>query len=171
MSEKKPKNYLNNADLYDELLRCQQNEVISDKLGKMFMILSQKYTNHRYFVQYPYKEDLASLGVVACCNSYMKFDPERSSNAFAFFSSVVYHAFLQQIKKEYRQKDIKDKIMVDNDLNPSYGFEERHEAERLKKEQKQIEEDEENLHDPELEEIPSDEEEEENVEQQSNTTS
>lgn len=163
MEQKKPKNYLNNRDLYDELMKCQEKGEISEKLGKMFMLISEKYTNHRYFVQYAYKEDLASIGAVACCNAYMKFDSSRGSNAFAFFSSTVYYAFLQHIKKEYRQKDIKDQILVDNDLNPSYGYEERYEAERSEKLVKEREdstqvEDEENLEEePKQEEEPPDE--------------
>lgn len=121
----KPKNYLNNRDLYDELIKCQQTGRMSEHLGKMFVLLSEKYSTHRYFNQYSFKDDLISTGTLACCNAFMKFDPNKSSNPFAFFSSVVYHSFLQTIKKEYKQKDIKDSVLVENELNPSYGYEDR----------------------------------------------
>ncbi len=123
--QKPKKNYLNNRDLYDELVKCQQEGQMSDKLGRMFMLLAKKYSTHKYFNQYPYKEDLISTGTLACVNAFQKFDPNKSSNPFAFYSSVVYHAFLQMIKKEYKQKDVKDSILVEHDYNPSYGYEER----------------------------------------------
>jgi hypothetical protein len=39
------------------------------------------------------------------------FDPEKSSNPFAYFTQVIYFAFLRRIAKEKRQMDIKDKLI------------------------------------------------------------
>jgi len=128
-TNKNNKNYLNNKDLYEELIACQERGRMSDKLGKMFMLLAERRATHRYFNQYPFKEDLIAAGIMACCNAFMKFKADKSKNPFAFFSSVVYHAFLQTIKKEYAQKNVKDAILVNNNMNPSYGYEERYKEE------------------------------------------
>jgi len=149
MTNNQNKNYLNNPDLLEELTQCQDEGVMSDRLGQMFLLLAQKYAQHRYFNQYPYKEDLIGTGVLACCNSFMKFDRNESSNPFAFFSTCVYRAYLQMIKKEYRQKDVKDEILVKNNYDPSFGYEERlkekEESKKVKDEENAETEEEETL--------------------------
>ena len=39
------------------------------------------------------------------------FDPEKSKNPFAYFTQIIYYAFLRRIQKEKRQNDIKQKIL------------------------------------------------------------
>ena len=59
------------------------------------------------------------------------FDPTKSRNPFAYFTQIVYYAFLRRIAKEKRQMDIKDKILeksgyehvfsVDGDASADYN--------------------------------------------------
>ena len=37
--EKKKKYYLNEEDLKEEILRCKESKIVSEKLGKMFQLL------------------------------------------------------------------------------------------------------------------------------------
>jgi hypothetical protein len=39
------------------------------------------------------------------------FDPEKSSNPFAYFTQIIHYAFLRRIQKEKRQMDIRAKII------------------------------------------------------------
>ena len=58
-----------------------------------------------------YKEDMISDGVENCVQYIDNFDPAKSKNPFAYFTQIVYYAFLRRIAKEKRQMDIKDKII------------------------------------------------------------
>ena len=58
-----------------------------------------------------YKEDMISDGVENCVQYIDNFDPSKSKNPFAYFTQIVYYAFLRRIAKEKRQMDIKDKII------------------------------------------------------------
>ena len=58
-----------------------------------------------------YKEDMISDGVENCVQYIDNFDPAKSKNPFAYFTQIVYYAFLRRIAKEKRQMDIKDKIL------------------------------------------------------------
>ena len=59
------------------------------------------------------------------------FNPAKSKNPFAYFTQIVYYAFLRRIAKEKRQLDIKDKILeksgydhvftVDGDTDSGYN--------------------------------------------------
>ena len=39
------------------------------------------------------------------------FDPEKSKNPFAYFTQIIYYAFIRRIAKEKKQQKIKDKIL------------------------------------------------------------
>ena len=39
------------------------------------------------------------------------FDPEKSKNPFAYFTQIIYYAFIRRIAKEKKQQKIKDRIL------------------------------------------------------------
>ena len=39
------------------------------------------------------------------------FYPEKSKNPFAYFTQIIYYAFIRRIAKEKKQQKIKDKIL------------------------------------------------------------
>lgn len=46
-----------------------------------------------------------------CVQYILNFDPEKSSNPFAYFTQVIHYAFIRRIQKEKRQLEIKGKIL------------------------------------------------------------
>ena len=66
------------------------------------------------FINYMYKEDMISDGVENCVQYIDNFDPAKSKNPFAYFTQIVYYAFLRRIAKEKRQMDIRDKLIEKN---------------------------------------------------------
>ena len=51
-------------------------------------------------------------GIENCIQYIDNFDPAKSKNPFAYFTQIVYYAFLRlRIQKEKRQMEIKDKIL------------------------------------------------------------
>lgn len=122
------KKYLTNKNLMYELEKSKEQGYMTDELGKMFMLLAERYTSHRFFVRYPpgFKEELVSTGVLACCKAWESFDPSRQThpNPFAFFTTCVHNAFVQLCKKEYNQKNIVNALKVDEGMNPDHGYQE-----------------------------------------------
>jgi len=57
-----------------------------------------------------YREDMISDGIENCVQYINNFDVERT-NPFAYFTQIVYYAFLRRIQKEKRQMEIKEKII------------------------------------------------------------
>jgi len=58
-----------------------------------------------------FRDEMISDGVENCIQYIDNFDPEKSSNPFAYFTQIIYYAFLRRIQKEKRQLDIKNKIV------------------------------------------------------------
>ena len=58
-----------------------------------------------------YRDDMISDGVENCVQYIDRFDPEKSSNPFAYFTQVIYFAFLRRIAKEKKQMEIKTRMI------------------------------------------------------------
>jgi hypothetical protein len=58
-----------------------------------------------------FRDEMISDGIENCLQYIHNFDPEKSSNPFAYFTQVIYFAFLRRIAKEKKQLEIKTKIL------------------------------------------------------------
>ena len=45
------------------------------------------------------------------------FDPNKSSNPFAYFTQIIYYAFIRRIQKEKKQTTIKQKLIMKGGLD------------------------------------------------------
>ena len=54
---------------------------------------------------------MISDGIENCLQYIHNFDPEKSKNPFAYFTQIIYYAFLRRIQKEKKQTHIKNKII------------------------------------------------------------
>jgi len=59
-----------------------------------------------------FREDMICDGIENCVQYIENFNPEKSSNPFAYFTQIIYYAFLRRIQKEKRQLEIKNKILT-----------------------------------------------------------
>lgn len=124
--KKKNKDYLSNKEMYAEIVRCQEEAEISDKLGRMFMLLARNYATKPNFNGYSYVDEMISSGILACVNAFMKFDPEKSNNPFSYFTRVIHNSFIYILNKERRSQEIRDVMLQENDMSPSSSYIERH---------------------------------------------
>ena len=56
------------------------------------------------------------MAVENCIQYIDNFDPEKSKNPFAYFTQIIYYAFLRRIQKEKKQLEIKGKILESLDM-------------------------------------------------------
>jgi hypothetical protein len=84
---------------------------INEYIGECFLKIATHLSYRPNFINYMYKDDMISDGIENCVQYIDNFDPAKSRNPFAYFTQIVYYAFLRRIAKEKRQMDIKDKII------------------------------------------------------------
>ena len=93
---------------------------VPNYIGTCMLLIAQRFSYGPSFVNYPYREELVSDGVENCIRYIDNFDPAKSDNPFAYFTQIIYFAFLRRIQKEKKQLYIKHKIfknsMVTNDF-------------------------------------------------------
>ena len=78
---KKPKNYLNNADLLKQIHLSRAQDKMTEEFSKMIMMLVDKYLNHpNYQNIFSYVEDIKSFALLTVVRVWRSFNPEKSSN-------------------------------------------------------------------------------------------
>ena len=95
-------------------IRSDTKPMISHYIGECFLKIATHLSYRPNFINYMYKEDMVSDGIENCVQYIDNFDPAKSSNPFAYFTQIVYYAFLRRIAKEKRQMDIRQKIIERN---------------------------------------------------------
>ena len=84
---------------------------ITNYLGSCFLKIATHLSYKPNFVNYMFREDMISDGIENCVQYIKNFNPEKSSNPFAYFTQIIHYAFLRRIQKEKRQMDIRSKII------------------------------------------------------------
>ena len=101
------------AAVSDNTERPRVPEYIGSCLFKIATHLARKPN----FANYTFKEDMVSDGVENCLLYIDNFDPEKSKNPFAYFTQIIYFAFLRRIQKEKKHMYIKYKSMENEIVN------------------------------------------------------
>ena len=84
---------------------------ISEYLGECFMKIAQRLSYRPNFINYAFRDDMISDGIENCVQYIKNFDPEKSNNPFAYFTQIIYYAFIRRIQKEKKQLYVKYKTM------------------------------------------------------------
>lgn len=131
---KKPKStstkshYVTNAQLLEAIAEDKLSGKLSDKLAGYLYMIAERYSFSSSFAGYSFREDMVSFAVVNLCANWHKFDPTKSDNPFAFYTTAVFRSFLQFLHDEKKQRNIRDQLLVDSGANPSFSFQERAKA-------------------------------------------
>lgn len=114
--------YLTNADLLKEVIHAKELGRITEKLAKMFILLTERYSRKSNFAGYSFREDMVSTALINLCANGLKFNPEKSSNPFAFYTTAIHNSFLQYMADEKKHRNIRDALIVDAGSNPSFTY-------------------------------------------------
>ena len=114
--------YLSNKELLAEVKRSKEAGQMSNALAMMLQLLCSKYAKKGNFINYSYNEDMQAYALMMLVRTWNSFDPEKSNNPFAFFTQCIKNSFIQYLNQEKRQRDVRDVMLIDQGMNPSYGF-------------------------------------------------
>ncbi len=101
-------NYVNNKELLKEILKFKENNIISEELGDMLLKISNNYSSKGSFAGYTWRSDMVSEAVLTCIRYLKNFNPEKSTNAFAYVTQICKNSFKLYIKKQKTHSKIKD---------------------------------------------------------------
>lgn len=84
---------------------------IPNYIGECMLLIAQRLSFKPNFINYSYREEMISDGIENCVSYIDNFDPDKSDNPFAYFTQIIYFAFLRRIQKEKKQLYIKHKSL------------------------------------------------------------
>lgn len=73
---------------------------IPEYVGECIMKIATRLSYRSNFVNYPFREEMVSDGIENCLQYIDNFDPAKSGNPFAYFTQIIYYAFIRRIQKE-----------------------------------------------------------------------
>ena len=112
--------YVNNADFLVALIKYKDDCVkakeenlpdpkIPNYIGECFLKIAEHLSRKPNFISYTYRDEMISDGVENCIMYFRNFDPSKSKNPFAYFTQIIYYAFLRRIMREKKQLYVKYK--------------------------------------------------------------
>lgn len=120
--KKKPVDYVNNQDLFLEMLRyktkydeCKEKGLtpppVSNYIGECILLIANRLANNKSFIGYSsqWKEEMISDGIENIIQYLHNFDPDKTNNPFAYFTQIIWYAFLRRLEKEKKQQYVKAK--------------------------------------------------------------
>jgi hypothetical protein len=116
--------YVNNADFLAAIveMRAKKKEaeekglpkpIVSNYIGECILKIATHLSYKPNFINYSYREEMISDGIENSLQYIDNFDPDKSKNPFAYFTQIIYYAFLRRIAKEKKQSYIKGKLIQD----------------------------------------------------------
>ena len=123
---KKPKkkitHYVDNKKFYTVLLHyrreCEQAALeekdkppIPKYVGECLYMIATRLSMKPNFINYTYRDEMISDGLENCINYLHNFNPDKYDNPFAYFTQIIYYAFLRRIDKEKKHLYIKQKTL------------------------------------------------------------
>ena len=111
----KKQHYVNNKDFYDAILEYRKQIEIATKnnldkpripnyIGECIYKIATKLSTKPCFNGYSYKDEMISDGVENCILYFDDYDPVKGQNPFAYFTQIIYYAFLRRIGKEEKNR-------------------------------------------------------------------
>ena len=92
----------------------------TQKLAMMWMKLVDRYATRGNVRGYTYNDEMKGQAILQLSQIGLQFDESKSNNPFAYYTAAVTNSFVRVINIEKRNQNIRDDILEQNGLNPSY---------------------------------------------------
>lgn len=119
--KKKSRPYIDNKEFCQKMIEYREAVAIAEAAGKerprvpmyignCFMKIATRLSHKPNFINYTFREEMISDGIENCLQYIDNFNPDKSTNPFAYFTQIIYFAFIRRIQKEKKNLYIKYKL-------------------------------------------------------------
>ena len=123
-TKKKSEHYVNNKEFLAAMVEYKKSvnkakrtkinkPLVPDYIGECFLKIANHLSYRPNFINYTFRDDMISDGIENCLQYLDNFNPEKSNNPFAYFTQIIYYAFVRRIQKEKKQVTIKQKLIME----------------------------------------------------------
>lgn len=127
MGRRAKQQYVNNKDFLAAMIKYRglvqeatekekERPIVPTYVGECIMKIATHLARKPNFVNYTFKEEMISDGIENCLQYIDNFNPDKSNNPFAYFTQIIYFAFLRRIQKEKKNLFVKFKLSEHTNL-------------------------------------------------------
>ena len=95
----------------------KEKPLVTNYIGSCFLKIANHLSYRPNFINYTFRDDMISDGIENCLQYLDNFNPAKSNNPFAYFTQIIYYAFIRRIQKEKKQTTIKHKLIMDSNYD------------------------------------------------------
>ena len=122
--------------------RGRKKPEVTNYIGECFLKIANHLSFRPNFINYTFRDDMISDGIENCLQYMDNFNPDKSKNPFAYFTQIIYYAFIRRIQKEKKQIQIKSKLIanagVENVMDQLQGDDAQYQSQLLDYLQKNV---------------------------------
>lgn len=90
--------------------------IVPNYVASCFLRIAENLSHKGNFIRYTYREEMVMDAVENCLRAVENYNINAATrtgkpNAFAYFTQIIWYAFLRRIAKEKKQQEIKDKYL------------------------------------------------------------
>ena len=115
--------------------RNRKKPDVTNYIGECFLKIANHLSYRPNFINYTFRDDMISDGIENCLQYMDNFNPDKSNNPFAYFTQIIYYAFIRRIQKEKKQIQIKSKLIqntgVENMMDQLQGDDAQYQSQLL----------------------------------------
>ena len=127
-TKKKSEHYVNNKDFFAAMVEYKKSvnkaqkekknkPRVPDYIGGCFLKIANHLSYRPNFINYTFRDDMISDGIENCLQYLDNFNPEKTNNPFAYFTQIIYYAFIRRIQKEKKQTTIKQRMIQESNYD------------------------------------------------------
>ncbi len=98
------RNYLNNKDLLEEIKRSKELDELTPKALEFLMLLADKTSRKLSYTDPQDRQDCIASAYMDLFRYWRNFNPEKSTNAFAYFTEIAKRGFAKGWNKIHPKK-------------------------------------------------------------------
>ena len=146
MKKKQTQHYVDNKKFLAEMTKFRakvirakdsgrKRPMVTNYIGECFLKIANHLAYRPNFINYTFRDDMISDGIENCLQYMSNFNPDKSTNPFAYFTQIIYYAFIRRIQKEKKQMQVKAKIIanagVENMMDQLEGDDAQYQSQML----------------------------------------
>jgi hypothetical protein len=93
---------------------------MTEKLGRMFVLLVERYGRRGNWRGYTYNDEMQSSSLLQLAQVGLQFDESKSDNPFAFYTATITNCFRRVLATENKGQKIRDDLLIMAGATPSY---------------------------------------------------
>jgi len=92
----------------------------TERLAKMYIMLCHRYSMRGNWRGYTYVDEMRGQALLQLAQIGLQFNEAKSQNPFAYYTAAINNSFTRVLNLEKRSQNIRDDLLEEEGLNPSF---------------------------------------------------